>query len=459
MKKTFILHSVLLLGAMHCMQAQTILKQTGGASLKVLNGTYLRVLGSLSSDASALVNSGIVVVTGNMNASNGATYAGSGTYTLASNGAPQTLAASTLPALTINNGDLVTLANDVTVSGTLTLNNGKLFLGNHNLTVSNSIAGYSPTSYIVTNGSGGVRTSMASGDIIEVPVGNSSYNPVILLSNSGATEVFTVRVADNLASNAPSGVNRTWHISEATPGGNNIDISLEWATTDEQGSFDRTQSGLAHFNGSIWEEPVAYSAATAAGAGRWSQTLSGQTSFSPFAVINSGTFPVELTAFEGQAAVGRNLLWWTTASELNNAGFEVERSLDGGAFSAIGFVAGAGTTSTPAHYEFADNQPLATTLYYRLRQIDLDGRVQHSAVLAVQSEFSSKLVLGPNPAAAFLSLQGEPIADQEATIRASDGRIVTAWVRNNTIEVQSLPTGCYTLKLTGYPQPLRFIKQ
>lgn len=459
MRKKIILCSALLLGAMYCTQAQTTLKQTGGVNLKVLNGTYLRVVGNLNSDASALANSGTVVVTGNMNASNGATYAGSGTYTLASTGAPQTLAASNLQALTINNGDLVTLANDVTVSGTLTLNNGKLFLGNHNLTVSNNITGYSPTSYIVTNGSGGVRTSMAPSDVIELPIGNSSYNPVLLQSNSGVTEVFTVRVEDNLASNVPSGVNRTWHINEATPGGNNMTITLGWATADEQIGFDRTQSGIVHFNGSIWEYPATYAAATAAGAGRWSQTLAGQTGFSPFGVANSGTFPVELTTFEGQPEVGRNLLWWLTASELNNAGFEVERSVDGTTFDAIGFVAGAGTTTSPTRYEFADNQLLANTLYYRLRQTDIDGRAQYSATIAVQNEREGHLALMPNPTSAFLFLKGGQIADQEATVYTSTGQMTKVWVRNNSIDVQSLPAGCYVLKLAGQVQHLRFIKQ
>jgi hypothetical protein len=78
-------------------------------------------------------------------------------------------------------------------------------------------------------------------------------------------------------------------------------------------------------------------------------------------------------ALEGDEAV----LVWTTASEENNAGFDVERSLDGGAFERLGFVEGAGTTETARQYRFTDRAlPFdADVAAYRLRQIDTDGTV------------------------------------------------------------------------------------
>jgi|GEM_PF-1194374 len=119
----------------------------------------------------------------------------------------------------------------------------------------------------------------------------------------------------------------------------------------------------------------------------------------------SAPLPVELTQFtataEGAAAVR---LAWTTASEKNSASFEVERSLDGRTFTAIGTVAAAGSSTTRRSYALLDNQlpksisPQAT-LYYRLRQVDTDGTVAYSPVRpVVLSGAGAGLSLYPNPA-------------------------------------------------------------
>jgi hypothetical protein len=109
--------------------------------------------------------------------------------------------------------------------------------------------------------------------------------------------------------------------------------------------------------------------------------------------------PVVLTAFtaaaEGMAAVR---LSWATASEKNSRHFEVERSADGVAFAAIGTVAAAGTTATARTYALRDAAlPAgASVLYYRLRQVDLDGTAHYSPVRSVA--LASGLSLYPNPA-------------------------------------------------------------
>jgi hypothetical protein len=109
--------------------------------------------------------------------------------------------------------------------------------------------------------------------------------------------------------------------------------------------------------------------------------------------------PVVLVQFaataEGSAAVR---LTWATASEKNSRHFEVERSADGVAFVAIGTVAAAGTTATARTYALRDAAlPAgASVLYYRLRQVDLDGTAHYSPVRSVA--VASGLSLYPNPA-------------------------------------------------------------
>jgi hypothetical protein len=97
-------------------------------------------------------------------------------------------------------------------------------------------------------------------------------------------------------------------------------------------------------------------------------------------VFTGSVFPVELTSFEGNyTGGGANLLTWTTASERDNKGFDIERSIDGKNFEAIGQIKG---NNKPSTYQFMDNQPFATS-YYRLKQMDFDGKVSYSAIVSV----------------------------------------------------------------------------
>ncbi|MDZ7291497.1 MAG: T9SS type A sorting domain-containing protein [candidate division KSB1 bacterium] len=88
--------------------------------------------------------------------------------------------------------------------------------------------------------------------------------------------------------------------------------------------------------------------------------------------------PVELASFT-VSVIGNGVeLKWTTATETNNYGFEVQRSTDQKTFQRIGFVAGNGTTTSPQTYRFLDHGLSNGTYYYRLKQIDTDGTVTMS---------------------------------------------------------------------------------
>jgi hypothetical protein len=130
----------------------------------------------------------------------------------------------------------------------------------------------------------------------------------------------------------------------------------------------------------------------------------GITDFSIWTLGNrANPLPVALTAFTatpvGTAAVR---LAWATASEQNSARFEVERSLDGTGFAAIGTVAAAGNSSSARTYDLLDAKlpANALTLYYRLRQVDIDGTTSFSPVRVVllSGKPAEGLTLAPNPA-------------------------------------------------------------
>lgn len=110
--------------------------------------------------------------------------------------------------------------------------------------------------------------------------------------------------------------------------------------------------------------------------------------------------PVELTSFMVDLSQGSVVLNWTTASETNNSGFEVQRSTDNSNFEALGFISGNGTTSNPSTYSFSDNNLHSGTYYYRLKQIDFSGTFDFSEVIDVVVSIPQKFELGqnyPNP--------------------------------------------------------------
>jgi len=112
--------------------------------------------------------------------------------------------------------------------------------------------------------------------------------------------------------------------------------------------------------------------------------------------------PVELTSFTASANTSGVVLNWTTASEINNHGFEIERSRDNETFYRIGFVQGTGTTTEAQSYSFIDDIEYSgvKTYYYRLRQVDLDGRSQYSEVVTVDFDVPRDFILSqnyPNP--------------------------------------------------------------
>ncbi len=109
--------------------------------------------------------------------------------------------------------------------------------------------------------------------------------------------------------------------------------------------------------------------------------------------------PVELASFSA-LAVGRNIqLNWRTATENNNSGFEVQRSADSKSFNKIGFVSGRGTSTEVSSYSFTD-QNVSGKMYYRLKQIDLDGSFTYSKTIEGNSAQPVQFKLDqnyPNP--------------------------------------------------------------
>ncbi|HEY6626507.1 MAG TPA: T9SS type A sorting domain-containing protein, partial [Ignavibacteriaceae bacterium] len=110
--------------------------------------------------------------------------------------------------------------------------------------------------------------------------------------------------------------------------------------------------------------------------------------------------PVELTSFAAASNGADVELNWTTSTETNNQGFQVERMIAGGSFENVGYVAGFGTTTEPKAYSFVDSKLETGNYTYRLKQIDFDGTFTYSEELNVEVELPLEYALEqnyPNP--------------------------------------------------------------
>lgn len=141
------------------------------------------------------------------------------------------------------------------------------------------------------------------------------------------------------------------------------------------------------------------------------------------------TLPVSILNFKGSIKNNEALLSWNTATEFNNRGFEIQRSKDGRTFSDIGFISGAGTTTQAKTYSYTDvtlKDFAAATTYYRLKQMDKDGKASYSNVipLSLQNILSWKLY--PNPLKDKLTVELDLTTDTKVSVQviSKDGKLL-----------------------------------
>jgi hypothetical protein len=132
-----------------------------------------------------------------------------------------------------------------------------------------------------------------------------------------------------------------------------------------------------------------------------------------------GPLPVTLLYFTAKKnTVSSALLNWKTSQEINSASFDVERSFDAIFFTKIGLVHAAGNSLIPVEYFFTDNNPVKGMNYYRLKQIDVDGRSVYSPARVVMFDGLNAATVKyyPNPTNGILNIEISSINVNEATV-------------------------------------------
>ena len=306
----------------------------------------------------------------------------------------------------------VALGINTTTTNTLTLTSGKLSVQGYSLTIGTSttngaISGGSLSSYIIAFDNSGTIgylkqfINSAGGTSYSYPVGDASnYTPLTytLTTGSLATADLTVYTKASRISGMNTEItqyiNRFWRVTPTGITSSIYTISYTYVDGDIIGG---TETGLLPIkkSGTTWYKPIGSSFTTGTAEGNGSVnigtntlTWSSLTTYSDdgAAVVGLVTLPIETITFSGKKVGKNNELTWETVSEFNNDFFMIEKTIDGENFKCVGYVNGAGNSTSYSTYSLVDYDVKEVINYYRLRQTDFDGKYLISEMITIDNQ-------------------------------------------------------------------------
>ncbi|MBL7813392.1 MAG: T9SS type A sorting domain-containing protein [Saprospiraceae bacterium] len=161
--------------------------------------------------------------------------------------------------------------------------------------------------------------------------------------------------------------------------------------------------------------------------------------------------PVTLSSFTAQNTGATNQLIWKTESELNNKGYDIQRQSPNGNWESLGFVKGLNKAS---RYTFEDKTPLSIS-YYRLRQMDFDGKETLSKVVSVSQNQKGQVHISPNPASDKINIvlpNNDPSVSTTITVYDLVGKQVLAQKTMALVydlDISGLAKGTYLIKINS----------
>ncbi|MGI4865927.1 MAG: hypothetical protein ACRYFZ_18530 [Janthinobacterium lividum] len=436
-----------------------------GATITVQPGTMLSVVGSVQNNAaSTLTNGGTMQLTGDL--TNAGTLTSGGTL-LFSGTTNQTFApgAATVATLVLNNTGAsgqrtLALPASLTIGTALTLQSGLLRTApTATLTLPEgaTLSGEAAGQYV----QGNLRVVRAAGS------GMLDFGHGLRLDRTGLGNLTATRTAglltDDLSrgikfgATQATGIDRIWTVETEIAPTAAVPVALQWLADDDNGltAFGQLQAWRADLGTASWAPASGPQAATVSGSTRsfsFSTTALGRLTVAG----GEAPLPVALTRFTAEPQGADALLRWATASEKNNDHFEIEASTDGRAFARIGTVVGHGTTAQAHDYQFVDPSIAhyaASPVYYRLRQVDLDGTFSYSPVRAVAVSGPAGLALFPNPTSRAATLTGTQ-PGTVVTVLDAIGRQVLAITADATgtaalVLPEGVATGVYVVRASS----------
>lgn len=429
-------------------KTDSIFIQTG-ATLTIVLSRNLDVYGSWNNNGSLSANSGTI------------SFVGSTPVIL------KGISTTSFNDLVIDNSnDTALIMNqNMEVLGNLTFTNGNIYTGSNRITFLDgaSHSGASDTSHV----NGIVRK--IGNDAFTFPIGKENlYAPVSISAPSDVTHHFTAEYfnsdPDALYDNTAKELaidhissEEYWNITRNSGLSSNVSVTLSWSTPRSGVVQNPSELLLVHWDGSQWEN-FGNGGTTGTNENGTITSASVVANFSPF-TIGSGTpnnpLPIELGGFNAILDNSKVKLNWTTITEINNDYFIIERSKNGKSWEQLHKVKGAGNSSQLINYKKTDSSPLEGLSYYRLKQVDFDGKYSFSSIKAIDSKNfqATELALFPNPIRGnTVTLKSNrDIINGTLTITSIDGTLV--YQENNVlgreveITIPNLSQGTYLVEV------------
>ena len=312
---------------------------------------------------------------------------------------------------TINNSGGNIILNDViSIDGSITFSSGDIDASSNNLVLTSAatVSGGTDASHVI----GTMIKTTESTSQFTFPLGDGTqYKSIAITPSSGNSTVWTAEYF--LQANAPLALTldpygsnsgdldhvssyEYWDLDRGTDGTpSNAKIAIPWVANNAVLAYADLR--LAHFDGTDWDmitaSPVGTDASGLITSG------SAVSTFSPFTLASSSStnvLPIELVSFYGEKKDNRNILNWTTASEINNAYFTIEKSYNGFDFEWVGTKEGSSPSTQITNYNLTDFKILKTINYYRLKQTDFDGKFEYSNTISIDNRIddSFKEIIG-----------------------------------------------------------------
>ncbi len=392
-----------------------------GTGSLVINGYLTPTSGQVMSGTGSLSGTGIAKVTrtGSTAFLNQYTHT---TKTLTSltieyaGASSQTIGANTFGGIKINNASGVTLDAAVTVNNALTLSNGILTTTAANL-LSLLAGATTSVSSNTTYVNGPVRKVFSAAESFIFPIGVSGTgDEPLTVGGATAGDDFTAEYKRTSATSLDPDVNSPiknvsacdhWTLDKNSGGATSVNVTLSWDASSpcNASPFITNLSSLtvAHYNSgaSYWEVAGTGGPSTTGNTTAGTVTRTGVSVFSPFSLASTtagqNPLPVQFGSIKGYKKNNGIQVDWTIYSEDNVDHYEVQRAADGRQFQTVGSVISRNST-IQADYNFFDAAPLLRDNFYRIKNVDIDGKFSYSNIIRVSPATQVNLLsIYPNP--------------------------------------------------------------
>ena len=427
-----------------------------GDTIYISNGATLSVGGNFANTDNGtkypyVKNEGVLQLAGDLTKSTNTIYTGNDSMILNGTGT-QSIAGLTYWYMNINAGGNKTFSGDAYIKNKLVLNNGTINTGSNTI-ILDSLASLTEDSINNITGNVTMQKYLAMGT--NYTFGGMGLE---LKANNMAPGMTTVTrvTGSHLTGNGYQSVNRYFTITPANNGNTGSGIKFSYYDAELNSLSESDLAIYRHRTNGKWE----YDGFTS----RNSASNVITASIDTLGIITAGSIlhplPVELLDFNvALLNQSSSLLTWSTASEINNDHFDVERSEDGKEFIKIGEVQGNGTTNYVINYNYTDVFGATTTsvLYYRLKQVDYNADFNYSEIRKVvlaaipvkfkawynaSTDKTEALVYYDEETKAhirMIDIQGKLIAEQNLTLEKGVSQI--------HLDMFGLAQGMYTLYL------------